>query len=302
MRAILLTVTMTALVGTAQVAHADDSLENLVGPREMAVGEAMRGGATGASAIGMNPAGLGLNRELVFEGGYGYRGTDSASIFGVSACDSTAPMPGCFFYSYAGESPELGGMTMSRTTHVGGLAMSRPITPRVLLGSSAKYFHFESQMPGEKSASGVTFDLGMTLRMTDLINLGVTGYNLWGADSSQFPRAVGGGLLARPIPNLTMSFDSRWRLQGADERARYGGGLEYFVRGGENGYPLRAGVMHDNNAKATYVSGGIGMATLRWGIDLAARRAVSSTHETILMASMRFYGPREPAPALDSSF
>jgi hypothetical protein len=238
----------------------------------------------------------------VFEGGYGYRATDAASIFGVSACDSTAAMPGCFFYSYAGENPELGGMTMSRTTHVGGLAMSRAISPRVLIGSSVKYFHFASQMPEDKAASGFTFDLGMTVRMTDLINLGFTGYNLWGADSSQFPRALGGGLQAHPIPSLTMSFDSRWRVQGPDEKARYGGGLEYFLRIGDNGYPLRAGVLHDNNNKATYVSGGIGMASLKWGIDLAARKSVSNANETILMASMRFYGPREPAPALDSSF
>ena len=45
-----------ALLGTA---HADgDALVDMLGPREIAVGEAMRGGATGASAISMNPAGL----------------------------------------------------------------------------------------------------------------------------------------------------------------------------------------------------------------------------------------------------
>ena len=67
----------TALLGSA---HAEgDALVDLLGPREIAVGEAMRGGATGASAIGMNPAGISLNRELVFEGGYGYRAADGAS-------------------------------------------------------------------------------------------------------------------------------------------------------------------------------------------------------------------------------
>src|SRR5689334_21359375 len=109
---------VTCLLGSA---HAEpDSLDDLLGPREIAVGEAMRGGATGASAIGMNPGGLPLNRELVFEGGYGYRASDSASLIGVSACDSTNALPGCFFYDYAGSSPELGGMSMSRTTHVLG--------------------------------------------------------------------------------------------------------------------------------------------------------------------------------------
>src|SRR5678809_1533055 len=63
-----------SLVGSLiSTAHADG---DALGPREVAVGEALRANATGASAIGMNPAGLPLNRELVFEGGYGYRLSD----------------------------------------------------------------------------------------------------------------------------------------------------------------------------------------------------------------------------------
>ncbi|MEJ7603905.1 MAG: hypothetical protein WKG01_38850, partial [Kofleriaceae bacterium] len=76
MRSVVLVALGTILLGNAQ---ADSGgLDDHLGPREIAVGEAMRGGATGASAIGLNPAGLPLNRELVFEGGYGYRASDSA--------------------------------------------------------------------------------------------------------------------------------------------------------------------------------------------------------------------------------
>src|SRR5687768_3927660 len=122
---------LTCVLG---VAHAEpDSLDDLLGPREMAVGEAMRASATGATAIGLNPAGLPLNRELVFEGGYGYRASDTASLIGVSACDSTNAVPGCFFYSYAGSNPMFEGMEMSRTTHIVGSSLSRQITPRVML-------------------------------------------------------------------------------------------------------------------------------------------------------------------------
>src|SRR5262245_4110267 len=154
-------------------AHAD-SLDDLLGPREIAVGEAMRGGATGASAIGLNPAGLPLNRELVFEGGYGYRGSDSASIIGVSACDSTNVAPGCFFYDYIGASPELDGMTGKRRTHIVGSSVSHMIVPRVLVGATAKYHDFNTDMSGEKSTSGFTFDLGATLRLTQLVNVGMS--------------------------------------------------------------------------------------------------------------------------------
>jgi hypothetical protein len=88
-------------------------------------------------------------------------------------------MPGCFFYDYAGSNPAPGDMTVHRTTHVGGLALSRMIVPRILIGATAKYYHFTSSMPGETDASGTAFDLGATVRVTDLINVGVSAQNLW---------------------------------------------------------------------------------------------------------------------------
>lgn len=296
MRSVLLAgLALTTVGGVARA----DSLQDLMGPREIAVGEALRGGATGASSIGMNPAGLPLNRELVFEGGYGYRASDSASIVGVSACDSTNAAPGCFFYDYAGSSPELDGMSATRTSHIAGISLSRALVPRISLGATAKYFRFSEQMEGidETSDKGFSFDLGAMVRVTDMINLGVSGQNLWGEESEHFPRAIGGGILARPIPTLALSFDSRWKTDG--KGARYGGGGELFIRAGNNGFPIRVGGLHDSGLGSSYVTGGIGLANIKWGIDIGARRGVSGTDETLVLASMRFYGPRLPAPALE---
>lgn len=295
-------VTVGACLGVLVVgsARADtDSLNDMLGPREIAVGESMRGAATGASAIGLNPSGLPLNHELVFEGGYGYRASDSASLIGVSACDSTNEMPGCFFYDYAGASPDLGGMPTHNAAHVAGLSLARSLTPHIFIGGTAKYFHYDAT--GMTSAdSGFNWDIGATVRVTDMISIGVAGYNMIGSQSTQFPRAVGGGVLARPIPSLTASFDTRWRLQD-QKSARYGGGLEYFLsgQGGQNGYPIRAGVLHDNGLGATYLSGGLGLSSIKWGIDVTARREVKGGNETLVIASMRFFGPRLGTTALE---
>jgi hypothetical protein len=300
MRSLVLGVLWVAAL--AGGARADtDSLNDLLGPREIAVGEAMRGGATGASGINLNPGGLPLNRELVFEGGYGYRATDSASLVGVSACDSTNAMPGCFFYNYAGSNPELGDVTLHRSTHVGGFALSRMLVPRILIGATAKYYRFTSDMAGDTDASGTAFDLGATVRVTQLVNLGVSAQNLWATTTSpQFPRAVGGGVYAHPVPALAFSFDARWKLDGSDRSARYGGGAELFLRGdgGQTGYPIRVGALHDNGLGATYLSAGLGFATVTWGIDVAGRREIKGGDETMLIASMRFFGPRLAAPAI----
>ena len=292
---------LAALAGGADAGA--DSLTDQLGPREIAVGEALRGGATGAAGADLNPSGLSLNRELVFEGGYGYRTSDSASLVGVSACDSTNAVPGCFFYDYAGESPAMAGMTSHRTTHVGGLALSRMLVPRILIGATAKYFHVASSVPGEADASGTAFDLGLTLRLTDLVNLGVSAQNLWaGASSPEFPRAVGGGIYAHLLSVLAVSFDARWKLDGGDRSARYGGGAELFLQGGggQNGYPIQVGAVHDDAGPgATYLSAGLGFAALGWGIDVAGRRQIQGGGESLIIASMRFFGPRLPAPGLE---
>jgi hypothetical protein len=285
-------VVVLSLIGTA---HADgDALVDGLGPREVAVGEALRASATGASAIGMNPAGLPLNRELVFEGGYGYRMSDDASILGVSACDSTNVAPGCFYYSYAS--------TDMHRTHQGGLALAYPISPRVSLGSTLKYFNFKSEAMSEPDVSGFANDLGLTVRLTELVNFGVAGYNLLGKDSTELPRAVGGGILARPIPTLAVSFDARWKLEDNDHSLRYGGGAELFLRtgNGQTGFPLRAGALRDNGLDATFLSAGGGIATMKFAVDVAARFAVSGAEATTFIASMRFYGPRMAAPTVDA--
>lgn len=290
-------------------AHAEpDSLGDLLGPREVAVGEAMRGGATGATAAGLNPGGLPLNRELVFEGGYGYRASDSASLISLSACDSTTAIPGCFFYEHTGASPDLmssDGSSSSRRTNVAGLALSRMLVPRILIGVTSKYFSYASSVVDEVAAKGFAVDLGATVRLTEMINLGVSAQNLYAsADTPAFPRAVGGGVMGRPIPTLTVSFDARWRLNGDAKAARYGGGAELFLRSGsgQTAFPIRAGVLHDNNAGGiTYLSAGLGITSLKWGIDVTGRRAVQGGSDNLLLASMRFWGPRMAAPDLSTS-
>jgi hypothetical protein len=285
---------VAALLGHA---HAEgDALVDMLGPREVAMGEAMRGGATGATSIGLNPAGLPLNRELVFEGGYGYRPSDNASLIGVSACDSTNAVPGCFYYQYAGSNPD-----MHRRTHVAGLSLAYPITPRVILGSSSKYYNFRSEIMDEPKASGFNIDVGATLRLTDIVNVGLAGYNLRGAETPELPRAAGGGVLVRPSSMFALGIDARWKFEGEDQGARYGAGAELFLRSanGQSGYPIRAGALRDNGLDATYLSAGAGYAGMKFSIDVAARYAVSGPAATQIMASMRFYGARMRSPALE---
>lgn len=285
------------ILGAALLASAPAGADNpsdFIGPRELAVGEALRGSATGQVGAALNPSGIPLNRELVFEGGYGYRSSDSATLISASACDSTSGIPGCFFYEYAGASPELGGATAQHSTHVGGMALSYALLPRVLIGGTIKYFHFDSDIL-EPDASGFAADFGATVRLSSTVSAGVSGQNLWRSkDTDEFPRVLGGGVYAHPFQLLALSFDMKWNLDGTDQKARYGGGAELYlpISNGQVAIPLRGGVLHDNGLDATYVSGGLGYAAATWGIDVGARHQVSGGDDTQIIASLRVYGPR----------
>jgi hypothetical protein len=278
----------------ARSARADaDSLVDNLGPSEVGVGEAKRAGAIGALATRLNPAGLPLSTELVFDGGYGYRPGDSASIFEIAACDSTNAMPGCFYYSYVG----FDEMDDSRTrAHAGGFTLSRPLGTRLIFGSGMKYFDVEQD--GMDAGHGVNWDIGTTLRLTDTMNVAVVGYNLWGADSVQYPRAVAAGAMLRPISQLAASFDAVWNLDAPDGEStgRYGGGLEYFLltKGGMQGYPIRAGAVHDVSDSSTHVTAGLGFANMKMGFDIAGRREIGGEEELLITGAIRVYGPRQP--------
>jgi hypothetical protein len=295
--------TVALLSLDAQARAEANSLHDYFGPREVSVGESMRADARGVQATTLNPAGLALSRELVFEGSYGYRPGDGASAVTLSACDSTVPIPGCFYYRYFGATPELGDVSLHRRAHEGGAAFARAISPRVSTGLTIRYFDYASALPGEEDTSGFSFDVGVLVQATSMVHLAAVGYNVTGTDSPQYPRAVATGLAVRPSMDLALAFDAVWNLDTADDQStgRYGGGVEYFLRTTPDvGYPLRAGAVHDA-ALGTYLTAGVGLQTAKLGVDLGARKQVSGDgDELMVLASLRLFGPRQVMGAPDA--
>jgi len=283
----------TVLAGRARadVPHLGDALDDLLDPRAVAVGEAERGMATGESSIGLNPSGVAFNHELALEGDYGYRLADGASLINASACDSTNAVPGCFYYHYTGADPSEGvGPATHSALHVFGTTLAYPISPMIAVGTGLKYYHFSSDDTDQSSVSGFGLDAGITLHISNMISIGGAGYNLIDP-SVELPRAFGGGIVARPIQMLALSFDSRWLAYQGDHSARYGGGAQLFVSGsgGQIGVPISAGVLHDNDLGVTYLSGGLGVTTMGFGIDVTARFAVDGSSDTEILAALRLW-------------
>ena len=277
------------------IVFADSSLTEHQGPRELSLGGSMRANAQGRMAITLNPAGLSLDRKLVFEGTYGHRSDNNAKVVSISACDSTVGVPACLYYNFLSTeamASALDGIPVGkRTVHQFGIVTSRAITENVLFGTNSKYFDYDSSDESE-SASGFGLDAGIILRAGQTANLAVVGYNLIAKNTPQYPRAFGTGIALYPVEGFGIAADALWDVETEGAKGRYSGGLEYLFRmgGGQTGLPFRAGAVRDQTFGNTYVTGGIGYNTLRLAVDVGVQKQIGGTGDDLMIqAGLRLF-------------
>ena len=286
---------VAGLVGllSASPAFANSLVDNL-GPRSIGMGETMRGSAHGELAVSLNPAGLALSRQLVFEGSYGYRPEDGATRLTGSACDATVPTPGCFYYQFFRATAEIDGADTTRRVHEVGSVFARQISDIAYLGLNLKYFDYRSNIVGDDDASGFALDLGTIVRAGEHVQLGLVGYNVLGEDAAQYPRGVGSGVTLRPVNQVSLALDGVWNLDADDGEGagRYGLGAEYFATaaGGQAGIPIRVGGVYDAGRDQRFLTAGGGYMTQRAGIDVGARYELGGD-ELLILVGVRLFGP-----------
>ncbi|MCP4449309.1 MAG: hypothetical protein GY811_28845 [Myxococcales bacterium] len=285
---------LLSLCGAAQ-ADADSLTDNL-GPREIALGDSLRAEATGTSSTVLNPAGLALNRQLVFEGSFGYRDTDKANIGSMAACDSTTPVAGCFYYHYLNAEPGIGDMRLKRRFHEAGVTAARALSPQVVMGTKTHFFDYNSNVEGEEDQRGYSVDMGLIFQPSTSVRIAGVGYNLVGTDSPQYPRGVGTGLVLRPgAGKLGLSLDALWNLDRAEgeDTGRYGGGIEYLLAPTPvAAYAFRVGGVYDDLTNGGYASFGLGYSTPKMGLDIGGRKQVSGDgDELLIQAGLRIVAP-----------
>jgi hypothetical protein len=283
------------------------------------MGEAMRAIASGSEGPLLNPAGMTLSRQYVLEGMYGFAAEGVGSLINVSVVDSlTSRVSAGLYYSYVNASPKLGydypgghieSATATREGHSAGLSLGIPLGERLALGATVKYLHLSTTgplpqgVPGTRlldNADGITFDVGLLLRLSERLNIAEIGYNLWDHHTREAPLALGLGVALVPTPRLSINFDTvidftyqQLQVDPAGNvnlnrrtTVRLGPGLEYFA-GGK--VPVRAGFIYDGGLPSTYLTLGLGYVSGSFGVDLSYRLKLSGGVENLLVAGVRLF-------------
>jgi hypothetical protein len=278
-----------SLVFATGFARAD---EDVLSPRAVALGEALRAAASGALAAILNPAGIVTTRTYVIEGSYGYRPDDKSHIQMVSICDSVTTRVGaCIYYRHLSADPSEMG---DRTLHDVGITAAIPLGANLAFGLTNRYVSYADSVmeavPVDTSKKGFLLDAGMTFRVMAPLSVAIVGYNLVGADDVRYARALGGGI-AFNAGRLLVAADMKYDF--GVEAARFGGGAEYLFSGADaqQGIPLRLGYVYDSEEKGSYLTGGLGFVTPRVAIDLAARKQVAEGDELMMQFSLRLFLP-----------
>ncbi len=140
-------------------------------PRSLAMGESLRGDASGLLGPLLNPAGMPLRRAYNIEAMYGFRVQDTGSNFFAGIVDSvTSRVAAGVWYGYVHSSPKfgVGGLglnlqpalfngkpssdgntyaTGTRDGHETGLALALPVGEWFSFGLSAKYLRIATSYP-----------------------------------------------------------------------------------------------------------------------------------------------------------
>ncbi len=302
--AALLAIALTSGVGATARAFDEFTPTEALG-----MGGASRAWALADEAPLLNPSGMSLTKAYTIDGTYGYASRLSGQFLHASIVDSTSPfnLAGGLYYTYHSTNPSDG---LSGHGHEGGLALSFPFGPYVSIGATLKYFKLLDADAFNGHDGGLTFDVGATIRPTQVVSLGIVGTNLRDLGTSQAAQALGYGVALIPLTNLVVVADGLTRFTADNQTGRKGtslmGGAGYTFLGK---LAVRAGGGYDaatGNGYLTFGLSGVSeIGAFDGGVrqDLTRSMLASGTEvrETVLQVSLRLFIPASQTqdPSLD---
>ncbi len=269
--------------------------------RESAMGGALRAAGNGTTAPFLNPANIALTQVYHIEAMANVTPENGHQVYGGVVVDSTTNR-------LAGGVSVTGGFMdpsgLDRSWVDIRLALSFPITQSIFIGVGGRYLKLTEQgfgpfgdskvSGGLKDPSGgrfstvnlPTFDAGFTLKLGDLVHIGLSGQNLTFPDNGYLPTMAGGGI-AVANEDFTIEADGVADFNSYDgPRARAMIGGEYLL---VNHVPLRLGYRYDQGANSHQISGGVGYLAREFSVEGSVRRTLVGPDATMLFFGVSYF-------------
>jgi hypothetical protein len=290
--------------------------EEMLGPRALGMGGALRAASAAEAGPYVNPAGMSLIRSYQVEALYELRPQDSTNAVGLSITDSATSKAGVaagIYYDFLNADPHVRGLGFTRRGHEVGLSVSYPLADRFILGVTNKYFYVDTTGDGISLAGarsrGWTMDVGSILKLSDAVTFGVVGQNLMDMKSWEAPETLAFGLAVGASNVLVLDFDAviRWLEYPGQSTKTIGGyhvGGEYFLAGS---FPLRLGYSYDSPYRTlaamtdptyagkgeSFFHGGVGYVTPSFGLEFGIRQQLTGpsglSRETLMAFGLKLF-------------
>ena len=299
MRSFLLTL-LGAAATASSISSAWAATPPVPGTRALGLGGALRGAATGDSALTLNPSGMSLMRAYVIEAAYAHDELSggSSNLGRLSIVDSTSGfnIAGGLYYNYLADKP---GAGLDRSGHEAGAALAIPMGDHVFIGGTVKYLRLRTSgalpVGASSLAKGFTFDAGLTLKPVGAVSFGIVGQNLADLHTDRAPRTLGGGITLGATPDLlfaadaVLDFTTRRDTGGQGKVWNLMGGGEYLFA---KKFGVRVGGGRRGINNAGYLAGGVSFIAQVGALDFGFQQDLGgSAKETFIGASARLFLP-----------
>jgi hypothetical protein len=276
-----------ALSGAARAADPVPAggIPDLVGPRTLGLAASI-GAASGNEGLYLNPGAIAARKRYAVEGGalFDRRGARTVDRFlGGSVVDSeSSPVTAGVSYLRAQEGEYTGNLVH--------FALAGPLAEGFFLGVGGKYL----SLGGTRSLTAVTADAGVLWQLTQLVSVGVSGYNLVPVGNKQVaPLGMGAGVAVGSDRAFQVTGD--WRADF--EAPAAGGGTKTANRwalGAEallfDLVPVRAGWMKDGVLDTSWWTAGVGLVSAAGvALDVGYRQSIDDPSARMIAASLKLF-------------
>ena len=271
----------------ALVAGGPAAAQGLTGTtRQVAMSGATHSFSNGTAAVYSNPAGMSLVYQYMIEANYQYwRGPNDHQTT-VSLIDSATnhsfALGGAYTFHHGLFGSANGKPGSVHNAQVGASTGFTLGAVGLYLGGEYKYLNTPSD-----GISDATF--GGILSISQMINIGVVGHNLFNPHPGVTPRALTAGVSVGQDAfivgfDTTFDFDSR-----PETSMSYAVGAEYFVAGAAS---LRAGYRFDGPAGDRHtLSAGVGYIYKAFGAEVAFEQNPRNGKDDRFVGSLVFFIP-----------